>query len=168
MAFVTDTTGVSHALPLMSCGRPLGDTALRIVDPETGIAADPGETGEIWLAGAGRAAGYWNKPGPTRANFEARLVGEPGARAPFLRTGDIGFLHDGELFVCGRYKDMIIIRGQNIYPEDIEALARQVCPALRRNGVVAFSSGDGHETSITLVAEVARGQDMPDEAGSSG
>ncbi|GFO82641.1 MAG: hypothetical protein A49_22680 [Methyloceanibacter sp.] len=72
-------------------------------------------------------------------------------------------MHDGGLYVCGRLKDMIIIRGQNIYPEDIEALALQVYPELRRNGVVAFSSGDGQEVDITLVAEVARGNEMPDE-----
>lgn len=163
VSLVTETSGVSHALPLMSCGRALGDTDIRIVDPDTGIEAPPGRTGEIWCAGAGRALGYWQKPGENQEIFEARLVDAPDVRKPFLRTGDIGFTHDGELYVCGRLKDMIIIRGQNIYPEDIEVLALQVYPELRRNGVVAFSSGDGQEVDITLVAEVARGNEMPDE-----
>jgi thioester reductase-like protein len=162
-SLVTETTGVSHALPLMSCGRALGDTDIRIVDPDTGIEVPGGRTGEIWCAGAGRAMGYWQKPEENREIFEARLVDAPGVGEPFLRTGDIGFMQDRELFVCGRLKDMIIIRGQNIYPEDIEALALQVYPELRRNGVVAFSSGCGSELDITLVAEIARGNETPDE-----
>jgi len=162
-SLVTETTGVSHALPLMSCGRALGDTDIRIVDPGTGIEVPAGRTGEIWCAGAGRAMGYWQKPEANQETFDARLVDAPDMQEPFLRTGDIGFMHNGEVFVCGRLKDMIIIRGQNIYPEDIEALALQVYPELRRNGVVAFSSGDGAEMDITLVAEVARGNGMPDE-----
>ncbi|WP_193140958.1 AMP-binding protein [Meridianimarinicoccus sp. MJW13] len=165
VSLITETTGVSHALPLMSCGRPLGDTEIRIVDADSGIEVAKGHTGEIWLAGAGRAQCYWQKPELSRDTFEARLVDAPDTPAGFLRTGDIGFLHDGELFVCGRLKDMIIIRGQNIYPEDIEALARQALPELRRNGVVAFASGDDSENDITLVAEVARGREMPDETG---
>lgn len=162
-SLVTETTGVSHALPLMSCGHALGDTDIRIVDPDTRIEVPDGRTGEIWCAGTGRAMGYWQKPEDNREIFDARLVDAPGVDEPFLRTGDIGFMQDGELFVCGRLKDMIIIRGQNIYPEDIEALALQVYPELRRNGVVAFSSGDGSEMDITLVAEIARGSEMPDE-----
>lgn len=163
VSFITEASGVSHALPLMSCGRAVGDTDIRIVDPNTGIEVAQGRTGEIWCAGAGRALGYWRKPEENQETFEARLVNAPDAHKPFLRTGDIGFMHDDELFVCGRFKDMIIIRGQNIYPEDIESLALQVSPDLRRNGVVAFSSGNGSETDITLVAEVVRGKDMPDE-----
>ncbi|MEM9590372.1 MAG: AMP-binding protein [Pseudomonadota bacterium] len=163
VSLVTETTGVSHALPLMSCGRALGDTDIRIVDPDTGIQAADGRTGEIWCAGAGRAMGYWEKPKENSEIFDARLVDAPGVDKPFLRTGDIGFMQDDELFVCGRLKDMIIIRGQNIYPEDIEALALQVYPELRRNGVVAFSSGDAAEMDITLVAEIGRGNEMPDE-----
>lgn len=159
---VTGASGVAHALALMSCGRALGDTDIRIVDPDTGIEVEPGRSGEIWLGGSGRALGYWQKPAATRETFEARLVNAPGNHTPYLRTGDIGFLHDGELFICGRMKDMIIIRGQNIYPEDIEALVRQVSPELRRNGVVAFASGEDRESDITLVAEVTRGNGMPD------
>ena len=147
----------------MSCGRALGDTDIRIVDADTGIEVGPGQTGEIWVAGSGRARGYWNKPEQSRETFEARLVNAPDAPGPFLRTGDIGFLHEGELFVCGRLKDMIIIRGQNIYPEDIEALARQVYPELRRNGVVAFASRRRRRDRYHAGREVARGRDMPDE-----
>ncbi len=157
---VTNTAGVSHALRLMSCGHTLGDTDIRIVDPGSCVEVGPDETGEIWVAGSSRAAGYWEKCDATRDSFEARLADAPG---PFVRTGDVGFIRDGELFVCGRLKDMIIIRGQNIYPEDIEIMARQVYPELHSNGLVAFSSGEGAEVSITLVAEVPRGMDTPDE-----
>lgn len=164
VAPVSQSSGVSHALRLMSCGTALGGADIRIVDPDTGIEAEPGRTGEIWVAGSGRATGYWRQPEQSRETFAARLVNAPDLATPYLRTGDIGFLHQGELFVCGRLKDMIIIRGQNIYPEDIEALARRVSPDLRRNGVVAFSSGGGPESDITLVAEVARGKPLPDES----
>lgn len=164
VSLITETSSVAHALPLMSCGRPLGDSNVRIVDADTEMEVTDGHTGEIWVGGAGLAQGYWNKSEQSRATFGARLVDAPETTTPFLRTGDIGFVHGGELFVCGRLKDMMIIRGQNIYPEDIEALTRQACPTLRRNGVVAFSSGEGSEADITLVAEVARGRDMPDEA----
>ncbi len=115
VSVITETSRVNHALPLMSCGRALGNADIRIVDPETGIECGAGRTGEIWVAGDGRAMGDWHKPEASRATFGARLVGNTEHRKPFLRTGDIGFLDDGELYVCGRLKDMIVIRGQNIY-----------------------------------------------------
>lgn len=160
---VENAAGVSHALPLMSCGRALGDSDIRIVDPYSGIEEAAGKTGEIWVSGAARTLGYWNKQDVNQVVFQARLMDAKENLGPYLRTGDIGFVHAGELFVCGRLKDMIIIRGQNIYPEDIEAIVRQVCPELRSNGVVAFSSDSGSQTSITLVAETARGQKLPSE-----
>lgn len=161
---ITDAREVSHAMPLMSCGRALADIDLRIVDPNTRIEVDPGQSGEVWVAGPSRAAGYWQKPELDEHTFNANLVGAPNVSSLFLRTGDIGFLHDGELFICGRLKDMIIVHGQNIYPEDIEALALKAEPNFRRNGIAAFSSGDGPETSITIVAEIARSKPRPCEA----
>ena len=163
VSLVTKTTSVAHALPLMSCGRPLGDSDLRIVDPATSIEVPNGFTGEIWVSGAGLTHGYWNKLEENRKIFEAKITSSVLPERSFLRTGDIGFLHDGELFVCGRFRDMIIIRGQNIYPEDIEALAKKAYPELRGNAVVAFRSGGPQSEGLTLVAEAARGRDLPDE-----
>jgi thioester reductase-like protein len=157
---VAAVTSVPHALPIMSCGRPVGDSDVRIVNPDTGAECAAGYTGEIWVAGSGLARGYWNKPEQSEVVFNARLVNAPEDQKPFLRTGDIGFLYNGELYVCGRLKDMIIIRGQNIYPEDIEVRARNAYPDLRGNAVVAFSSGDGHEADVTLVAEAVQGSEM--------
>ncbi len=97
------------------------------------------------MPGQAALLGYWQKPGENQEIFEARLVDAPDVRKPFLRTGDIGFTHDGELYVCGRLKDMIIIRGQNIYPEDIEVLALQVYPDApqRRRRVLRRRAGGG-------------------------
>lgn len=159
---VTDTGAVAHALPLMSCGRALGGADIRIVDPETGTEVGSGRSGEIWVAGASRAMGYWRKPTASRDTFEARLAGDQDDSPRYLRTGDIGFLREGELYVCGRLKDMMIVHGQNIYPEGIEAAVRRAAPELRRTGVVAFASGEDSDSDITVVAELARGRAMPE------
>ena len=87
--------------------------------------------GEVWLAGAGIAAGYWGKPEETDATFKATLAGS--GEGPYLRTGDLGFIHRGELFLTGRLKDLIIVRGRNYYPHDLEWTAEQAHPGLRRD-----------------------------------
>lgn len=161
---VQQASDVSHALPLMSCGRPLGDIDLRIVDPKTKMEVTTGHSGEIWVNGAAKADGYWRKPDATHETFEAKLINAAGDPGTFLRTGDIGFIDEGEVFVCGRLKDMIIIRGQNIYPEDVEAMTRKACPDIRRNGVVAFAAIGQSETDITVVAEVPKARGLPDDA----
>ena len=84
------------------------------------MLSKPGHVGEIWVAGSGKCLGYWNNPELTLKQFRARLVDDTPYDDGYLRTGDMGFFHDGELFVCGRIKDMIILRGQNYYPQDIE------------------------------------------------
>ena len=116
-------TGVQTcALPIsqiVSCGTSLQGLDVRIVDPEGHFALKPGRTGEIWVAGSGKCRGYWNNPELTLKQFRARLVDDTPYDDGYLRTGDIGFFHDGELYVCGRIKDMIILRGQNYYPHDI-------------------------------------------------
>ncbi len=136
------------------CGRPVAGTEVRIVDPETLRPCPPGTTGEIWVAGESVAQGYWNNPGLTRETFQGRLAGEEG-RA-FLRTGDLGFLHDGELFVTGRIKDLIILAGENHYPEDIEFAVQGAHPLQRPDACIAFSVDLDGQEQLVVAAEVSR------------
>jgi acyl-CoA synthetase (AMP-forming)/AMP-acid ligase II len=125
------------AMELVGCGRPAAGHRLAIVDPESGRRCAGGRVGEIWSAGPSVAGGYWGRPDESRATFHNRLAGE-GDR-DFLRTGDLGFVHDGELFVCGRLKDLLIVRGRNYYPQDVEEAAEVSHPALALSGSAAFA-----------------------------
>jgi thioester reductase-like protein len=157
---VTGVSEIADRLTLMSCGRPLGDTQVRIVNPDTREALGENRVGEIWLAGDSRCSGYWNRAAANREMFEARLVSAEPAR--FLRTGDMGFMRDGELFVCGRLKDMIIVRGLNHYPQDIERLVEDGVPGLRRGGVAAFEVPGPDGAALAIVAEVANRRGIPE------
>ena len=106
------------AKTMVGCGQNLPDQKIVIADPETMTACPPGRIGEIWVQGPSVAQGYWQQPDSTKATFKARLKGT--SEGPFLRTGDLGFLLDGELFITGRVKDLIIVHGVNYYPQDIE------------------------------------------------
>jgi len=151
----------SHsAVHLMSCGRLLGDTRLEIVNPENHLPVGAGQTGEVWLDGQSKTLGYWNNPALTKSVFEARLNSDLRESASYLRTGDIGFVDEGELFICGRIKDMLIVHGRNIYPQDIENEVRKATPKIRSNSVVAFAAEGS--TSITVLAELVRVNDIPD------
>jgi acyl-CoA synthetase (AMP-forming)/AMP-acid ligase II len=124
-----------------SCGTSSrsGDR-IRIVDPETGVPRPPDRVGEIWVRTSTTAAGYYGRPEATREAFHATVSGEDDPTG-YLRTGDLGFLHDGQLFVTGRIKDLVIIRGRNVYPSDIEDSVRQGHPLIRPGGVIAFALG---------------------------
>jgi thioester reductase-like protein len=146
---------------LVSCGRALGATEIRIVD----VRGEPkavldGEVGEIWVRGPSKCAGYWRRPELSAEIFEARLDGETGGRT-WLRTGDLGFLHDDELYICGRLKDTIIVRGLNYYPQDIEAIVEKE-PHIRKGCVAAFSHDRGDTEALVIVAEVRDKRHMPD------
>ena len=150
----TAVSGVSDSRHIMSCGRPLGDTNVRIVDPVTTRESLSGRVGEIWVAGTSKCLGYWNKERVNWDTFEAEVAGDPQPRRRYLRTGDIGFVHEGELYLCGRLKDMINVRGQNYYPQDIELAAEQV-EGVRKSGTVAFEvSSDAGRSEIALAVEV--------------
>jgi acyl-CoA synthetase (AMP-forming)/AMP-acid ligase II len=139
---------------LVGCGEPLEETHVRIVNPTTHAECPPGVVGEVWLAGAGIGAGYWGRPEETDATFKATLAGS--GEGPYLRTGDLGFLHRGELFLTGRLKDLIIVRGRNYYPHDLEWSAQQAHPGLRRGYGAAFSIDGKTGERVVLVHEIER------------
>jgi amino acid adenylation domain-containing protein len=136
---------------VVNCGRPSLGFTVAIVDPETLRERGPDEVGEIWLAGESVTLGYWNNPEATASDFGAELPSRPGHA--FLRTGDLGFLRDGELYVTGRLKDLIIVAGRNHYPQDVETTVEEH-PAIRTSNSIAFAlTGDDGE-QLGIVAEV--------------
>ena len=142
--------GGSNIKRIVGCGRSLGDQQVAIVNPATSEASLPGDVGEIWVAGRSVSQGYWRRADATQENFGGRVVGSD--HGPFLRTGDLGFLRDGELFITGRIKDLVIIRGRNYYPQDIERTAESSHPSLRRGCCAAFAAEmQGHERLIVAV-----------------
>lgn len=136
----------------VSCGRVLDEMQVEIVNAETLQRCAAGEVGEVWVAGPCVAKGYWNRPEETEQTFQARLADSEDG--PFLQTGDLGFLRDGELFIAGRLKDLIIIRGDNHYPQDIELTVERSHPALRSGHGAAFSIDVNGEESLVVVCEV--------------
>ncbi len=146
------------ALTLVGCGRPRGGQEVIIVDPETLRPCAADDVGEIWVAGPSVALGYWGKPEQTEEAFRAHLADT--GRGPFLRTGDLGFFRSGDLFVTGRRKDLIIIRGSNHYPEDIELTVQDCHPALMRGRGAVFSVTAGPDVAerLVVVQEVNRYQ----------
>jgi thioester reductase-like protein len=160
----TGVADVASATHLMSCGKPLGDLRVEIVDATRQVALEPGQIGEIWVSGRSKCLGYWNNPELTQRVFGAQLAtanGSPGGSETFLRTGDLGFCHDGELYVCGRLKDMIIVRGQNFYPQDIETVVEDATNLVRKGCVAAFEVGSAGDAEIAIVAEVTRQNARP-------
>lgn len=140
---------------IVGCGHPWLETQVVIVDPERLTLCADGEVGEIWTASSSVAQGYWNQPEKSEQTFRAVLP-EANDR-PFLRTGDLGFMQAGELYVTGRLKDVIIVRGQNHYPHDIEQTVEQSHSAIRHpNGCAAFAVEIEGEERLVIVAEVER------------
>lgn len=139
-------------------GQPLPDVPIAIVDPETRRRCPPDRVGEIWVGGPTIARGYWKRPEETADTFHATIAGEEEG-GPYLRTGDLGTLVDGELFVTGRIKDLIILGGTNHYPHDIERAAQDSHEALRRDNGAAFAvpdEADGGREQVVLVQELER------------
>lgn len=139
---------------LVGCGQTLGDQRVIVVDPSTMTRCHSDQVGEIWVSGPSIASGYWNQPEETQATFEAYLADTQ--EGPFLRTGDLGYLHNGELFVTGRLKDLIIIRGHNSYPQDIEQTVECSHPLLRSGCSTAFSVVIAGEERLIIAQEVER------------
>ena len=139
-----------HGRTLVSAGKPILETRVAIVDPDTHEACSPGGVGEIWVAGPSVAQGYWNRAAESEETFAARLAGS--AEGPFLRTGDLGFWCEDELYIAGRLKDLVIVRGQNIHPIDVEASIEACHPRARASAVLAIDVDDGE--ALAILAEV--------------
>jgi acyl-CoA synthetase (AMP-forming)/AMP-acid ligase II/alkylation response protein AidB-like acyl-CoA dehydrogenase/acyl carrier protein len=151
---VVERKADSGARTLVGCGRPLQSTTVAIVDPETRVARAEGEIGEIWVHGPGVAAGYWQRPDVTNQVFGAEIAGAGNQR--YLRTGDLGFVRAGEVFITGRLKDLIIIRGANHYPQDIEWTVERCHPAFRPGCGAAFSVDSESGEELVVVFELER------------
>jgi acyl-CoA synthetase (AMP-forming)/AMP-acid ligase II len=137
---------------IVSCGSALDGEEIGVVHPETSVRRAAGTEGEIWVRGPHVAAGYWGNAEATNATFNACIAGEDGG---WLRTGDLGFVDaNGEIFVTGRLKDLIIVRGQNYYPQDIELSVRECHAAFRHQLGVAFTApADRNEAALVVVQE---------------
>jgi acyl-CoA synthetase (AMP-forming)/AMP-acid ligase II len=144
--------GASNARSLVACGEKQLDEEIVIVDPDSRTPLPPDRVGEIWVRGPNIAKGYWNRPSETVATFCARL--SDTGDGPFLRTGDLGFLRDRQLYITGRMKDVIIIRGRNHYPQDIELTVEQSHPDVRPGCCAAFSESQTDGDRLILLVEI--------------
>ncbi|MDF3036966.1 MAG: amino acid adenylation domain protein, partial [Paucimonas sp.] len=142
---------VEQGIPLVACGAPVSHHDVEIVHPESLIPLSDGSVGEIWISGPSLAAGYWQRSEETEETF----VHRDGSR--WLRTGDLGFVHAGQLYIAGRCKDLIIVRGQNIYPQDIEKVVEEEVEASRKGRVAAFPVEAPQGEGIGIAVEISRG-----------
>ncbi|MDC9594325.1 fatty acyl-AMP ligase [Xenorhabdus sp. IM139775] len=140
---------------VVSCGTVASGHVIAVVDPDTKQQLTLATVGEIWFKGASVAQGYLNKTEASTEVFNAFIAGDP-QDGPYLRTGDLGFVIDKELYITGRIKDVIIFAGRNLYPQDIEAVAQASHLAIRTNGVAAFSVIQGDVEQLIVVAEILR------------
>ena len=143
-----------NARILVSCGCSLSDQTIMIVNSDTMSPCKPGEIGEIWVSGVSVADGYWNQPQATEDTFKARIKGKENIY--FLRTGDLGFLNRGELFVTGRLKDLIVIKGRNHYPQDIERTVEASSDLIRPNATASFVINKVDEEKLVILSEIER------------
>jgi acyl-CoA synthetase (AMP-forming)/AMP-acid ligase II len=151
---VTTAKKTENVRQLVGCGFPRLNTQVVIVNPESLTECNEEQVGEIWIAGDSVAQGYWQNSEQTKQTFHAYLKNT--GKGPFLRTGDLGFFKDGELFITGRVKDLIIIRGHNHYPQDIELTVENSHVALRTNGGAAFSIVVKEQEQLVIVQEIER------------
>jgi acyl-CoA synthetase (AMP-forming)/AMP-acid ligase II len=149
-----DQSDPKNCNPQVCCGSPLLGIQTVIVDPVSQEHCHPDEIGEIWVSGGNVAEGYWNRDDETRESFQARI--KDSNEGPFLRTGDLGFVHAGQLYVTGRYKDLIIVRGRNYYPQDIEDTVQKSHPAMRPGGGAAFSIKKDGTEHLVIIQEVRK------------
>ncbi|KAG7342591.1 acyl-CoA synthetase AMP-forming/AMP-acid ligase II [Nitzschia inconspicua] len=154
---------------LVGCGYPSHQQVdVRIVDRDTCRELSAGRVGEIWINSPSKAAGYFGKPNETQEDFHAKIRNDStvndkttmSSTATYLRTGDLGFFHNNELFICGRIKDLIIVAGRNYYPQDFEATAEAVSDLLRPGCSAAFTIDSTHQggEEVALVMEL---RDVP-------
>lgn len=156
---VVMATEAENSRTLPSCGELVGDTQVAIVNPETLNTCAPQEVGEIWVTSASVTKGYWQRDIETSTTFAAYT--QDTQSGPFLRTGDLGFYHQGQLYITGRLKDVIIMRGANYYPQDLEWTVQNVHPALRNDYGAVFSLTEQENERLVIIQEIERGnQDL--------
>lgn len=148
------------AKEVVACGPPVEFTEVSIVDPAGNVSLPEGREGEIWVKNNGIAAGYWEKAEATKATFQACTSDGEG---PYLRTGDLGFMENGLLFITGRTKELIIIRGVNYYPQDIEEVVSESHPDVQPNAAAAFSVDTDQGEALMIVSEMRRVAQTPDD-----
>ncbi|CAE6815656.1 non-ribosomal peptide synthetase [Paraburkholderia nemoris] len=152
-ANASNAASLADATRLVEGGRVQAHHTVRIVDPQTGGDLESGRIGEIWFGGPSVAQGYWNNPQASAETF----VNDANGEQRWLRTGDLGFMSDERLYVNGRVKDLIIVRGQNLYPQDIEATLAARVAALRPGRIAAFAVAQGKDgEGIGIAAEISR------------
>lgn len=141
---------------VVGCGLPSDEVEVAIVDPDSRLRRDADELGEIWVSGATNALGYWNLPAQSAHTFGAEITGEPG-RA-FMRTGDLGFVGgaDGQLYICGRLKDLLIVDGRNLHPEDVEYTIVESHPLIKAQSCAVFEDDRGEARRLVAVIETDR------------
>ncbi|GAA3414935.1 fatty acyl-AMP ligase [Streptosporangium vulgare] len=147
---VEETDDLDEGLPLVSNGPPTDDAEVRIVDPRTRLELGERTVGEIWVRSPSNGHGYWQRPDASEETFGARLAGADDEKGTHVRSGDLGFLSDGELFVTGRIKDILIIGGINYYPQDAEAVATAAHPAFAHQPAAAWPPAED-EPGVTVV-----------------
>ena len=145
-----------RATQIVACGAALGPHDLRIVDPDSRKALPEGQVGEIWFAGPSVAGGYWEMPELSLATFGQAIVDEPDNAHRYLRTGDLGVMHQGQVYITGRIKDLVIVHGRNLYPQDIELSAARAHEAVREGHVAAFAQAGEEGEQLVVVAEIER------------
>ncbi|MFT5725009.1 MAG: acyl-CoA synthetase (AMP-forming)/AMP-acid ligase II/acyl carrier protein [Bacteroidia bacterium] len=143
---------------LVSCGFAKFPHHVKIVDPQSKQELATGNVGEIWFCGPSVSPGYWQLEDESKNTFGQCIAGRSEQEDEYLRTGDLGAIYDDELYVTGRIKDLIILKGRNYYPQDIESTAASAHTAVKAGYVAAFINSTGHETSLTVVAELERSQ----------
>ncbi|HLO87423.1 MAG TPA: condensation domain-containing protein [Nostocaceae cyanobacterium] len=141
-----------NSITLVGCDLPLPEQQIVITHPDNLTLCQEDEVGEIWVSSPSVGHGYWHRQEETQVTFQAYLKDKKAGT--FLRTGDLGFLHNGQLFITGRAKDLIIIRGRNLYPQDIEITAENSHPALRLSGCAAFATEVENEEKLVIIQEL--------------
>lgn len=152
----TVDAGEESARQLVGCGAVLPGETVLIVDPETRTVVPEDSIGEIWVQSPSVGVGYYQRRDATERTFRAYTDKGDG---PFLRTGDLGFLYDGQLYVSGRLKDMIVVRGVNRYPQDIEETVERSCDVVQAGSVAAFAMDRDGREQLVIVAETVRARE---------
>jgi acyl-CoA synthetase (AMP-forming)/AMP-acid ligase II len=155
------TTDDKNSQPLVSCGKAASGLTVKIVDPESFKELHENQIGEVWVKGDSIAKGYWQKAPVSGQDFVGILDGDPEDR--YFRTGDLAFIHEGEIYITGRIKDLIIVRGKNHYPQDIEATTTKSSDRLKPHTTAAFSVNDEGTEKLVLLQEIDRRAELSEK-----